>query len=262
VSKRRIIPKLLMKNRRIGNFSTLVLVTTTQFDQVIEIGDPVSQAKIFEAQAADELICLDLDAVESSRALVLDAIRKISKQIFMPITVGGGVRSVADFRELLRNGADKVTIGTAAVENPSLINEAASALGAQCVVLSIDYGRNAHGAYRVYTHRGKVETDWDPIDWAIEGERRGAGEILLTSIERDGGRQGLCTEVSARIAAKISVPLITAGGCGLASHFIQGFGEGKADAVAAGTFFCFQDQNLMQTRSHILNAGIPIRIIT
>jgi cyclase len=259
--KRRLIPKLQLKARRVGRSERMVLVTTVQFREIMEIGDPVSQAKIYESQAADELIFVDLDASVENRAPMVEVVRKAAQEIFMPITVGGGVRSLADFRKLLSNGADKVSINTAAVETPELINQASEAFGAQCVVLSIDYRRRPDGAYRVWIRGGKVETDLDPVAWAVEGERREAGEILLTSIDRDGTKTGLDVELTRRVVEHVSVPVITSGGCGLASHFVEGFRTG-AEAVSAGTFFCFKDQSPMQTRAHIRNAGIPIRLHT
>ena len=257
---RRLIPKLQLKARRFGGAERMVLVTTVGFDQVIDVGDPISQAKIYEAQAADELIFVDLDATHHQRSATVDVVRKAAEQIFMPITVGGGVTSLADFRLLLTSGADKVTVNSAAVSNPDLLREASEIFGAQCVVLSIDYRKTANGQYRVFTHSGRVDTGLDPVAWAVEGERRGAGEIMLTSIDRDGSGQGIDVEMTKRVVQAVSVPVITSGGCGLAKHFVSGFQEGGADAVAAGTFFCFKDQNPMQTRAHIRNAGIPIRL--
>lgn len=257
--KRRLIPKLQLKRSRFGG-AGMVLVTTIQFDKVVEIGDPISQAKIYEAQAVDELVFLDLDASSDNREPLTDVIRSASEQIFMPFTVGGGVRSLNDFRNLLSAGADKVSVNTAAVEDPGLISLASEAYGAQCVVLSLDYRKEEDGSYQVYTRRGRQATGLDPLWWASEGERRGAGEILLTSIDRDGTSRGLDVELTRRVADSVSVPVITSGGCGLAAHFVEGFLAGKADAVSAGTYFCFRDQNPMQTRSQIRNAGIPIRL--
>lgn len=261
MAKRRIIPKLQMKTSISGN-GRMALVTTMGFDRVIEVGDPVSQAKIYQAQAADELVFLDLDSYNHKKGILVDTIRSAAEQIFIPFTVGGGVKSIDDFRLLLSNGADKVSINTVAVENPSLITLASEVYGAQCVVVSIDYRKNVDGRNFVWIRGGTKKTDLDPVEWAIECERLGAGEILVTSIDRDGSRKGLDIEITKRIADAISIPVITSGGCGLASHFIEGFKEGNADAVSAGTFFCFQDQNPMQTRAHIKNAGIPIRIHT
>lgn len=249
-----------MKAYSFGSFPRMVLVTTVQFREVVAIGDPVSQAKIYEAQAADELIFLDLDASANNRDIVIDVVRKAAEQIFMPFTVGGGVRSIADFRNLLLNGADKVSVNSAALEGPDLINEASRTFGAQCVVVSIDYRMGEDGRYRVYGRGGTIDTGLEPVDWAIEAERRGAGELLLTSIDRDGTRKGLDVEMTKRITESVSIPVITAGGCGLARHFAEGFLEGKADAVSAGTYFCFKDENPMQTRAQIRNSGVPIRI--
>ncbi|HIK04478.1 MAG TPA: imidazole glycerol phosphate synthase subunit HisF [Trichormus sp. M33_DOE_039] len=257
--KNRLIPKLQMKPSRFGATARMVLVTTKDFGEVIEIGDPVSQAKIYEAQAADELIFLDLDASTDNRSIILDVVKKAAEQIFMPFCVGGGVRSLEDVRKLLSNGADKVSINTSALENPDLINQAAEMFGSQCVVVSIDY-RQENGNYIVYKKSGRVKTNWQPLAWAIEAQRRGAGEILLTSIERDGSRRGLDVELTRQVVDSLSIPVITSGGCGLAAHFVEGFLAGKAAAVAAGTYFCFKDENPMQTRAQIKNAGIPIRL--
>jgi len=240
----------------------MVLVTTVRFGEAIEIGDPVSQAKIYEAQAADELIFVDLDASSEDRGTLVDVVRQAAEEIFMPFTVGGGVRSTEDFRLLLSNGADKVSINTAAVEEPDLIGKAAGIFGDQCVVLSIDYRHDTDDAARVWTHGGGRETPLNPVEWAKEGESRGAGEILLTSIDRDGTRHGLDVDLTRQVADAVSVPVITSGGCGLARHFAEGFLAGGADAVSAGTYFCFKDENPMQTRSQIRNAGVPIRIHT
>ncbi|GFK94857.1 Imidazole glycerol phosphate synthase subunit HisF [Fundidesulfovibrio magnetotacticus] len=258
--KRRIIPKLQMRASRFGSKPRMVLVTTRGFEESLEMGDPVSQAKIFEAQAADELIFLDLDAQDANRATMIDVVRRAAEEIFMPFTVGGGVRSTEDFKILLDNGADKVSVNTAALESPGLITAAARIHGAQCVVLSIDYREEKDGRGRVYSHGGKTATDWDPADWAARGQELGAGEILLTCIGRDGSRQGLDTATCRRAARAVGVPLIAAGGCGLASHFVEGFQDGLADAVAAGTYFFTKDENIMQIRSRIHNAGIPIRL--
>lgn len=258
--KRRLIPKLQMKQIQLGANTRMVLVTTNRFDKYVEIGDPVSQAKIYEAQVADELIFLDLDASTENRKTLVDVVKKAAEEIFMPFTVGGGVRTLNDFRMLLSNGADKVSINTAAVETPDFICAASNTFGAQCVVLSIDYRKNSDATYSVWTKGGKVRTGWDPVAWAREGEQRGAGEILLTSIDRDGMRTGLDIELTRKVVEAVSVPVISSGGCGLASHFSDGFLKGQADAVSAGTFFCFKDENTLQVRASIKNAGVPIRL--
>ena len=240
----------------------MVLVITKQFDQVIEIGDPVSQAKIYQDQAADELIFINIDKKQKDIDKLSKIIHKVSEEIFMPVTVGGGVTTEEHFRVLLSNGADKISINTEAVRNPAFITLTSRKYGAQCVVVSIDYKMDADGKYYVYINGGTEKTALDPVSWAKEAERLGAGEILLCCIDNDGTRQGLNLEISKQVAAAVSIPVIISGGCGVAKHFIEGFLEGNADAVAAGTFFALQDQNFMQTRSHIKNAGVSIRVHT
>lgn len=260
MSKKRLIPKLQMKSSE-KNSEKLVLVITKQFDRIIEIGDPVSQAKIFQDQGADELIFVNIDRSNKSIQLLADIIAKVSEEIFMPITVGGGVISEKDFRTLLSNGADKITINTAAVNDPDLIRRASEKFGAQCVVVSIDYKKESKtDTYRVYTNNGTVKTEWDPIEWAVKCEELGAGEILLTCIDNDGMKTGLDITNTAKLVSKISIPVITSGGCGLANHFSDGYLLGNAEAVSAGTFFAHRDQNFMQTRSQIKNSGVNIRI--
>jgi imidazole glycerol-phosphate synthase subunit HisF len=261
MSKKRLIPKLQLRTSNF-NKNKMVLVVTKQFDEVIEIGDPVSQAKIFQAQAADELIFINIDRIIGDVSGLSKIINKVSEEIFMPITVGGGVRSANDFRELLTNGADKISINTYAITHSDLITESSEKYGAQCVVVSIDYKKNASGDYKVYINGGLEETLYHPLDWAVEAERRGAGELLLCNIDHDGMRVGLELEISKAISETVTIPVIGSGGCGLAQHFIDGFQIAQLDAVAAGSFFAHRDQNFMQTRSQIRNAGINIRVHT
>lgn len=257
--KRRIIPKLQMKVRKVGVRNMVTLVTTNQFGAVKEIGDPVSQAKIFQANIADELLFLNLDSDSDELGLLAEVVQKVSKEIFMPITVGGGVRNADHFRFLLKNGADKVVINSAAVETPALITEMADKYGSQCVVVSVDYRYNEAGIPTVRTRCGTVDTGLDPAVFIAKCEELGAGEILLTSIDRDGTSEGLDIAMSRKVRKITSLPLILSGGCGIASHFVEGFKEAGADAVASGTYFCLRDQPPMQARAHISNAGIPIR---
>jgi len=239
----------------------MVLVTSVGFDDFKEIGDPVSMATIFQDQAADELVFVDIDASRLGRqTLLLDIIEKATSRIFMPITVGGGVRSGDDFRLLLLAGADKVSINSEAVRNKNLITEASRRFGAQCVVVSIDYRIDRNNKAMVWTHGGTQNTEKNAIEWACEAQCLGAGEILLTSIDRDGSRKGLDIGTLKEVTGKLTIPVIASGGCGSTAHFTEGYRDGGADAVSAGTFFCFKDENLMQTRSQISNAGIPIRI--
>lgn len=263
--KKRIIPKLLIKNKALagGRVVRPVLVTTRGYDQVFEVGDPLSQAKIYEAQLADELVVLNIDRTPIAQdEPLLTVVEKLASQTFMPITVGGGVTNVEDFAVLLGRGADKVSINTAAVETPDLIGAAAARFGAQCVVVSID--ARAHGGLEgnVFTRGGTHDAGMPVLDWAVRATELGAGELLLTDITRDGSGLGLNVELGRAVADAVNVPVILSGGCGIAEHFVQGFRDGHAEAVAAGTFFCFRDQNPMQARAHVRSAGIPIRLET
>lgn len=253
--KRRLIPKLQL--RRAGSDGRYELVTTVGFDAVIKIGEPVSQAKIYQAQNVDELILVDLDSNGPCPEL-LALLKKMTENIFMPITVGGGVRTVEDFHLLLTYGADKVGVNAAAVSNPDLITAAAGIFGAQCVVVSVDF-KKLDGGYRVFINRGFTGSQRNLVEWARECEDRGAGELLLTSVDRDGSKTGLELAAIREVAQAVTIPVIAGGGCGSASHFVEGFAAG-ADAISAGTFFCHQDQSPMQCRSHVKNAGFPIRL--
>lgn len=251
-----------MRQRRIGASDRMVLVTTVGFNDVIEIGDPVSQARIYQAQAADELVFLDIDPDRHDREAVLGVIRLTAEEVFMPITVGGGIRSVDDVRILLNHGADKVSVNTAAVEDPDVMSRIADAYGRQCLVVSIDFRVDDAGEPRVWIRGGTTATGRRLVDWAVEACERGAGELLVTSIDRDGGGAGLDLAATRAVVDAVDVPVISAGGCGVASHFVDGFRAGGADAVASGTYFALRDQNPIQARSHIANAGIPIRLHT
>tara|TARA_B100001250_G_C19804158_1_gene792456 strand:- start:247 stop:1023 length:777 start_codon:yes stop_codon:yes gene_type:complete len=258
MAKKRLIPKLqLVKNSN----NRFTLVVTKNFKSIFEIGDPVSLAKIYQSQGADELIFVNIDRLNKSINNLSEVIKKVSEQIFMPITVGGGVNSLKDFRILLNSGADKICINSNAIKNPGLIASSAAKFGAQCVVVSIDY-KFINGKYNVFIDNGSTNTEKNLLEWAIECERLGAGEILLTSIDNDGEGKGLELIKSKEIISKLSIPLVLSGGCGLAEHFIEGYKSSGADAVSAGNFFVRRDQNFMQTRAHISNAGIDIRIHT
>lgn len=261
--KKRLIPKLLIRHRQIGRSVRPVLVTTRSFDSMIEVGDAVSQAKIYEAQLADELVVLNIDGTPvSGDEVMLGLIERLASETFMPLCVGGGVRSVDDFGLLLERGADKVSINTAALDNPELITQAANRYGAQCVVVSIDFRTPPSGIPTVMRNHASEATSYDVLSWAKEAVRRGAGELLLTDADLDGSGNGLNCEIGRAVADAVSVPVILSGGCGLAEHFVDGFVKGHAEGVAAGTFFCFRDQNPMQTRAHIRNGGVAIRMET
>lgn len=258
--KKRLIPKLLIRHRQLGPVVRPVLVTTRGYRDTIEVGDAASQAKIYEAQLADELIVLNIDGTPiGGDEMMLGLIERLASETFMPLAVGGGVRSADDFGRLLERGADKVTTNSAALDRPDLIDEAASRYGAQCVVVSIDYRRDG-GRPEVFTDRASRATARGVVDWAREAVARGAGELLLTDADRDGTGSGLDIELAREVSDAVPVPIILSGGCGLSAHFSEGFIDGGAEAVAAGTFFCFRDQNPIQTRSHIRNAGVAIRM--
>ncbi len=259
MSKKRLIPKLQLKTSSY-NPNKMVLVITKQFNQVFEIGDAVSQSKIFQDQGADELIFINIDRENKEIDKLSKIIHKVSEEIFMPITVGGGVTCEDDFRKLLLNGADKISINSEAIKKPNFITETSEKYGAQCVVVSIDYKLNENNSYVVYSQNGQFNTGLNPVEWAIEVEKLGAGEILLSCIDKDGMSNGLELEITKLVSQNVSIPVITSGGCGLAQHFADGYIIGKADAVAAGSFFAQRDQNFMQTRSQIKNAGVNIRV--
>jgi imidazole glycerol-phosphate synthase subunit HisF len=261
--KRRLIPKLLISHRQMGALRRPVLVTTRGFQEIADVGDPVSQAKIYEAQLADELIVLGIERLPLAQSQdLLRLIERLAAETFMPLCVGGGVSGVEDFDLLLERGADKVAINTEALARPALIEESAVRYGAQCVVVSIDYRFDESGVAWVFSDRGRTPTGRKVLEWATEACDRGSGELLLTDISRDGHGQGLDWATLRQLGELVHVPLVVSGGCGLAEHFVQGFKEGGADGVAAGTFFSFRDQNPMQTRAHIRNAGVPIRMET
>jgi imidazole glycerol-phosphate synthase subunit HisF len=261
--KKRLIPKLLIKHRALGRVVRPVLVTTRGYRDAIEVGDPVSQAKIYEAQLADELVVLNIDGAPiRNDETMLGLIERLAGETFMPLCVGGGVRSADDFAQLLERGADKVSINTVALEHPQTIGEAAGRYGAQCVVVSIDYRVLDDGSVRVMQHHGSRDSGRELLDWAREAVDRGAGELLLCDVERDGSGTGLSWSVGREVALAVPVPVVLSGGCGLAEHFVEGFRDGLAEGVAAGTFFSFRDQGPMQTRAHIRNGGIPIRMET
>ena len=261
--KKRLVPKLLIRHRRVGNVIRPVLVTTRNYETSLDVGDPVSQAKIYEAQLADELVVLNIDGTPiGDDEIMLGLIERLASETFMPLAVGGGVRSVDDFGRLLARGADKVSINTLALDRPDVITDAAARFGAQCVVVSIDFRMDDQGRAIVHRDCARQATGWTVLEWAVDAVQRGAGELLLTDARRDGTASGLNCEVARAVADAVGVPIILSGGCGLSEHFVEGFTRGHAEAVCAGTFFSFRDQNPMQTRAHIRNAGIPIRMET
>jgi cyclase len=262
--KKRIIPKLLIRNKVYGKQTRPILVVTKNYKEVFEVGDPVSQAMIYEAQLADELFVLNIDSLPISQDLqLLHIIEKLASETFMPLAVGGGVSNLDDFALVLGKGADKVSINTAAVNDPSLISRAAERFGSQCVVVSIDHRFDvSQNRDMVFTHRASRNSNLDVVEWAKNAVVAGAGEILLSDADSDGFGKGLNLDLARAVTDVVDVPVIISGGCGTAQHFVEGFEIGKAEGIAAGTFFCFRDQNPMETRAHVRNAGIPIRIET
>ena len=237
------------------------MITTRSFGSQIKVGSPISQAKIYEAQLADEIIVLNLNKVHiGTDETFLSLVTQLARETFMPLTVGGGVKELDDFGRLLDRGADKVSINSCAIDDPGLISKAASHYGAQCVVVSIDFRTNSSGNAVVATNHAQHITGQNVVDWSVEAVARGAGEILLCDADRDGTGAGLNCAVGLAVASEVDVPVILSGGCGASEHFVRGFIDAKSEGVAAGTFFCLRDQNLMQTRSHIDNAGVLIRM--
>ncbi len=264
MAKRRIIPKLQFLNSN-TIINATALVTTVHFDKVVEMGDPISQARIFEAQMADELIFIDISVYRGDyqKNTSLNILNQAAKKIFLPLTIGGGIDKIEDIRTFLSNGADKVAINSKALSDPDMIIKASKSYGASTLVASIDYKRDvSNGKNYVYSHGGNYKHNISPLEWAIECQKLGFGEILLTCIDNDGVRQGLDIETIEEVTKHLTIPVIASGGCGLAKHFAEGFINGNCDAVSAGTFFCFQDQNIMQTRSQVKNAGVDVRIKT
>ena len=257
MSRFRLIPKLQLALSSIFP-NRLVLTVSKNFSDLREIGDAVSQSKIFQDQKADELIFVDISREKKNIDLLARVIANVSEEIFMPLTAGGGVMNLDDFRLLLNNGADKISVNSGALKDPSLIKRASEKFGSQCVVLSVDYRIIDH-VPMVFINNGTTSTGRNVFDWVVEAEDLGAGEVLLTSIDNDGTKNGLDIETLKAVTDLVSIPVIGSGGCGLAAHFIEGFSTGSANAIAAGSFFAQRDQNFMQTRSHIANAGINIR---
>jgi len=251
--KVRLIPVLLLKNGR--------MVKPKQFGRSGErdVGFPITTANIYNSQDADELIFLDINATTESRSFLTNTLTEVSKKCFIPLTVGGGIKNIQDVETLLRNGADKISINSAAIENPELIRNCSKKFGSQCIVISIDVKKNKSNQYEVFSHRGKNPTGLDPVIWAKTCVEKGAGEILLTNIDREGMMQGYDLELTKTISDSVSVPVIANGGAGTREHFVEAIKIGKASAVAASSIFHFTDSNLTQVKSFISNSGISIR---
>ena len=249
--KPRIIPCLDVRGGRV--------VKGINFVNLVDAGDPVEQARIYDSQGADELCFLDITASHEGREPLLDVVSRTAEQCFMPLTVGGGVRALEDIRTLLLAGADKVSINTAAVHRPEFVAEAAHKFGSQCIVVAVDAKRSDGDRYEIFTHGGRKETGIEAISWCQRMVEFGAGEILLTSMDRDGTREGFDIELTRSVADAVSVPVIASGGVGTLEHLVEGIQAGHAMAVLAASIFHFGIFSIAEAKTHIEQAGIPIR---
>ena len=250
--KTRIIPCLDVNNGRV--------VKGINFIDLVAAGDPVAQAVIYDAAGADELCFLDITASHENRGTIVEVVAKTAEKCFMPLTVGGGVRTVEDVRTLLIAGADKVSINTAAIKNPQLINDAANKFGSQCMVVAID-AKRVNKSYKIFTHGGRKETDISAIEWAKNAEASGAGEILLTSMDRDGTKMGFDLELTRSVSDAVSIPLIASGGVGTLDHLAEGVTKGHASAVLAASIFHFGLYNISEAKAYMEKVGVAVRPI-
>jgi len=250
--KTRIIPCLDVNNGRV--------VKGINFIDLVDAGDPVEQAVIYDAAGADELCFLDITASHENRSTIVEVVAKTAEKCFMPLTVGGGVRTVEDVRTLLIAGADKVSINTAAIKNPQLINDAANKFGSQCMVVAID-AKRVNKSYKIFTHGGRKETGISAIEWAKNAEASGAGEILLTSMDRDGTKMGFDLELTRSVSDAVSIPLIASGGVGTLDHLAEGVIKGHASAVLAASIFHFGLYNISEAKAYMEKVGVAVRPI-
>lgn len=248
---KRIIPCLDVKNGRV--------VKGVSFVDLRDAGDPVACAAAYDKEGADELVLLDITATHEGRSTMIDIVERVAKTVFIPFTVGGGIKTVDDFKELLRAGADKISVNSAAVRNPDLINEAAYKFGSQCVVCAIDAKRTDIGGWEVYLNGGRIPTGIDAVAWAVEAEKRGAGEILLTSMDEDGQKNGYDIELTRAVSERVGIPVIASGGAGKAEHFYDAFTAGKADAVLAASLFHFNELPIPKLKKYLDEKNIPVR---
>ena len=252
MNTKRIIPCLDVDRGRV--------VKGVKFVGIRDAGDPAACARAYHEQGADELVFLDITASAEARPILLEVVRKTAEEVFLPLTVGGGIRSVENARELLRAGADKVSLNTAAVERPDLITEVAEAFGCQCVVLAVDARRRAGGGWEVTTHGGRTPTGKDVLEWIEEGAKRGAGEILLTSMDADGTKEGYDLELTRKVSRAVGVPVIASGGAGKKEHFAEVLGEeGGADAALAASLFHFGELTVPEVKRYLQERGIAVR---
>lgn len=248
---KRIIPCLDIKDGRV--------VKGTNFLSLRDAGDPVEAAALYDSQGADELVFLDINASADNRDIVTHMVERVAERIFIPFTVGGGIRRVEDFTAILRAGADKVSVNSAALQRPELIREAAGVFGSQCVVVAMDAKRRPGGGWTLYLNGGRIDTGRDAVEWAKEAEELGAGEILLTSMDRDGVKTGYDLELTRAVSEAVGIPVIASGGAGEPSHFYDAFTAGKADAVLAASLFHFGEITVPQLKAYLSGRGVPVR---
>ena len=249
---KRIIPCLDVHNGRV--------VKGVNFVNLKDAGDPVEIGAAYDKAGADELVFLDITASSDARATVVDMVRRVAERVFIPFTVGGGIRTVDDFRAILREGADKVSINSSAINRPDLISEAAEKFGSQCVVVAIDAKRRADGSgWNIYKNGGRIDVGLDAVEWAMKADRLGAGEILLTSMDCDGTKAGYDIELTRTIAENVSIPVIASGGAGNAEHFYQALTEGKADAALAASLFHYKELEINEVKDFLKERGVPVR---
>lgn len=248
---KRIIPCLDVDQGRV--------VKGVNFVDLIDAGDPVEQARFYDESGADELVFLDITATHENRGIMHDVVRQTADQVFIPLTVGGGLRTVDDMRAMLAAGADKVSLNSAAISDPDLISRGAESFGSQCIVVAIDARRTGEGKWEVYTHGGRRGTGMDALEWAVEAERRGAGELLVTSMDRDGTRDGYDIELLQALDELVTVPIIASGGAGNLEHLREALQEGRADAVLAASIFHFREFSIDEAHAYLAAAGLPVR---
>ena len=236
------------------------VVKGVNFVNLIDAGDPVKVAKAYSDAGADEVVFLDITASSDERNIILDVVERTASEVFIPLTVGGGIRSIEDIRNILSAGADKISMNSAAIKEPNLINQGAERFGNQCIVVAIDAKRKAEGGFEVYIHGGRIPTGIDAVAWAKEAEKRGAGEILLTSMDCDGTKQGYDLELTRAISEAVNVPVIASGGAGNKEHFLEAFNEGKADAALAASLFHFKELEIKDLKQYLRSQGISVRL--
>jgi cyclase len=250
--KNRIIPCLDVKDGRV--------VKGINFVDLVDAGDPVEQASVYNKNGADEICFLDITASSDKRDILLDTVKKTAECCFVPLTVGGGVRSIQDIRKLLLAGADKVSINTAAIKNPDLIKESSNKFGSQCIVVAIDAKKTSDNKWSVFTHGGREATDLDAIEFAKLAEKNGAGEILLTSMDRDGTKEGYDIELTKKISSSLNIPVIASGGVGNLEHLKDGILEGGASAVLAASIFHFGEYSIQEAKEYLKKENVPVRL--